>query len=76
MGAALVQEICFSSWIAHAYIHAGALFSTVPSNTEGASKSVAMPLLIRFRLAKDLSTLSRVGVDRGQHWGRLRETSW
>lgn len=45
--------------------------------TPGASKSVAMPLLIRFRLAKDLSTLSRVGADRGQALGSLaRETNW
>lgn len=60
---------------------AGALFSTVFSNIEeirreaGVSKRIAMPLLIRFRLAKDLSTLSRVEA-KVQLWGSLLETSW
>lgn len=41
----------------------------------GVSKRIVMPLLIRFRLAKDLSTLSRVGA-KVQLWGSLVETSW
>lgn len=38
------------------------------------SKHIAMPLL-RFRLAEDLSTLSRVEA-KVQLWGSLQETSW
>lgn len=77
---AFVQEICFGSWVVHAYIHTGALFSTVSSNNGGLETRSAMPLLIRFRLAEDLSLSlfpSRLFLEaRLQLWGSLRETSW